>query len=341
MRLLVLFLGWTACTVESPDADGLACGPGTRAVEGVCQLADSPDASSLPFCGEPEILRNGRCVPPDPSALARLPFTAGQAVRIGQGYHGPFSHVGASAYALDFSVPEGTIVRAARAGRVTSVREDSDTGCGDVSCADLANSVEIDQGDGTFAEYLHLSFDGVLVEDGEIVARGQPIALSGNTGWSTGPHLHFQVRDILGASQPVRFAELLDTTGGVPFSGEPLVSDNEELAPPAVADWSTCPSDLFAFLGVMLDPGSSCSRVDGSAVLSGRVVVEDAAAVVGLYADGVYDTLCADPGASFVIEVPWTDLGYAGPALFTVGAADPETCQPVRGSSVGARVDVR
>ena len=47
--------------------------------------------------------------------------------------------------------------------------------------------------DGTFAEYFHLKKDGVLVKLGEEANRGDPLALSGNTGWSISPHLHFAV----------------------------------------------------------------------------------------------------------------------------------------------------
>ncbi|MEZ4239768.1 MAG: M23 family metallopeptidase [Myxococcota bacterium] len=296
-----------------------------------------------PPCTGDAFARNGGCADLGDAALdptlAWLPFTAGREVRVGQGFHGPLSHTGAAAYAVDFPVPEGTLVRAARAGRVASLREDSDAGCGDPSCAPLANSVVVDHGDGTFATYLHLQRDGVLVSDGDIVARGQPIARSGTTGFSTGPHLHLEVRDILGQSQPLRFAEF-EATGGTPYTGVAVTSANEEQPPPDAIGWSTCPPDLFAFLGVLLEPGLSCSRVEGRSVLRGEVLVPGAAAAVFLLDDAGLDRICAPPGP-FEVEVPWDALGYAGPAMFAVSAAAPDDCVPFRGTAVGALVDVR
>ncbi|MFH1211650.1 MAG: M23 family metallopeptidase, partial [Candidatus Woesearchaeota archaeon] len=46
---------------------------------------------------------------------------------------------------------------------------------------------------GEFSQYLHLKFKGSLVKTGVRVKKGQPIALSGNTGFTTAPHLHFIV----------------------------------------------------------------------------------------------------------------------------------------------------
>ena len=87
----------------------------------------------------------------------------------------------------------GAIVRCARDGVVAGVRQDSDRGGPGQSFVQDANYVLIRHADGTFGEYYHLKRDGALVKLGQHVVAGQPIALSGNTGETTGPHLHFDV----------------------------------------------------------------------------------------------------------------------------------------------------
>ncbi|MFN7130439.1 MAG: M23 family metallopeptidase [Myxococcales bacterium] len=82
---------------------------------------------------------------------------------------------------VDLSVPIGTTVRAAAAGTVRVARESKVNG----------RMVVVDHGDGMRTSYLHN--DELLVKRGDRVARGDAIALSGNTGRTTGPHLHYQV----------------------------------------------------------------------------------------------------------------------------------------------------
>ena len=112
-------------------------------------------------------------------------------------------------------MPEGTAILAARAGTVIHVREDSVSGGAGSRYADDANEILITHDDGTLATYLHLMPDGALVEPGDRVRAGDRIGYSGNTGWSTEPHLHFEVFTIDEAlelrSLPVRFATSLGT----------------------------------------------------------------------------------------------------------------------------------
>ena len=84
-------------------------------------------------------------------------------------------------YGLDIVVPVGTAVRAARAGRVLESRPDFARGWG--------WTIIIDHGDGWKTRYAHLSQN--LIRAGERVVRGQVIGRSGNSGRSTGPHLHY------------------------------------------------------------------------------------------------------------------------------------------------------
>ena len=135
-----------------------------------------------------------------------LPFAIDNEYKVSQGYNGNRTHQGKNA--LDFTMPEGTVVMAARSGLVVRVKENSDQGCGSSRCQKMGNLVTILHNDGSFADYLHLQYQGVTVELGDVVNTGDPIALSGNTGWSTGPHLHFMVQTTLKdgyASHPTVF----------------------------------------------------------------------------------------------------------------------------------------
>jgi murein DD-endopeptidase MepM/ murein hydrolase activator NlpD len=121
----------------------------------------------------------------------RLPYEKGLAYKIMQGYFGEFSHQ--DEYALDFDMPEGTNICATREGVVVAVKQDSDQGGSTKEFAKYGNYVCIVHNDGTFAKYFHFKQYGVIVRPGQNVARGEIIGLSGNTGWSTAPHLHFEV----------------------------------------------------------------------------------------------------------------------------------------------------
>lgn len=146
----------------------------------------------------------------DAATLYRLPFEAGQAFPVSQGYNGRLSHRGVNRHAVDFMMPEGTTVCAAREGVVVDLKESSNSGGPAKEFTDESNYVSIAHADGTIGEYYHLLPDGVLVEIGDRVEAGQPIALSGNTGYSTFPHLHFGVYSAADADQrqshPITFS---------------------------------------------------------------------------------------------------------------------------------------
>ena len=121
-----------------------------------------------------------------------LPYKIGPHEVI-QGAYGKFSHYPGSQdeEAIDWAMLVGTAVYPARPGTVIGLR--SDCAAGDVNRKGECNYIVLKHEDGTFAEYLHLKQDSVLVRLGDRVELSQPIALSGNTGFSTEPHLHFAV----------------------------------------------------------------------------------------------------------------------------------------------------
>ena len=140
-------------------------------------------------------------LPGDPSATPRdvtygLPVDENSSWHLGQSFHGGWSHNDEqNLYAIDLVVPEGTPVLAARRGVVMQVESGFDKAGGNrAKYAERANLVRIIHDDGTMALYAHLMENGVYVKVGERVGVGQQIAASGNTGFSSGPHLHFAVQ---------------------------------------------------------------------------------------------------------------------------------------------------
>ena len=162
--LLVLF----SC---SPDEENLC----TDSELGVnCQGADYIQNSDSPYV---------------------LPWEIGKTFSIGQGNCTEGSHsFGQLQFAYDINMPIGTEIVAMRSGIVVKVIESyEDLESGTVGLLDEANLINVKHDDGTEAQYVHLTLNGALKNEGDSVVQGEVIALSGNTGKTSGPHLHFQV----------------------------------------------------------------------------------------------------------------------------------------------------
>lgn len=115
---------------------------------------------------------------------------------------------------LDFSADPGTPILAAAGGMVTSTDVHPQYG----------NLLEIDHGNGLTTRYAHTQ--RILVKVGDLVKRGQQVALVGNTGRSTGPHLHFEVLVDGSLQDPAKFltAAPLTPTAAVPQAAPTMVS---------------------------------------------------------------------------------------------------------------------
>lgn len=109
---------------------------------------------------------------------------------------------------VDVAMPVGTIVKAMADGIVTAVKTTS---------GGYGKRVDIRHNDGSTARYAHLSNNN-MVKEGQRVSAGQPVALSGNTGSSTGPHLHMEFRDPSGALKD--FRSQIGKTAGKAFEGD-------------------------------------------------------------------------------------------------------------------------
>jgi murein DD-endopeptidase MepM/ murein hydrolase activator NlpD len=166
--------------------------------------------------GAPKIVYRYTWLAGDPASLHqperpyRVPFAVARGFTVSQAFPHSVTHVGAdSRHAVDIVMPIGTGVYAARGGIVFEVAGTNFRGGLDPDRdAAAANLLRILHDDGTYAEYAHLNRNSIRVKPGDSVSRGEYIADSGNTGFSSGPHLHFAVIRNLGMrveSVPVVF----------------------------------------------------------------------------------------------------------------------------------------
>ncbi|WP_425479252.1 M23 family metallopeptidase [Xanthomonas bromi] len=138
-------------------------------------------------------------VPGDPRATPQsvryqLPFRS-VPVQVAQGFGGHFSHADPpNWFAVDFAMPQGTPVLAARDGVVMQVQHDVVDNSPHDPAAGGGNLVRVLHADGSMALYAHLAHDGVAVRLGQAVRTGERLGTSGNTGFSTAPHLHFSIQ---------------------------------------------------------------------------------------------------------------------------------------------------
>lgn len=190
----------------------------------------------------------------------RIPFGGHESRPVSQGYGGAFSHKGAHRYAIDFAMPIGTPVLAARSGLVIGVTDGhTKAGIRDEFLS-KANAVLILHDDGTVATYAHLD-PGSGVREGMRVRTGDVVGFSGNTGFSSGPHLHFEVwkTDWNGevTTLPVRFHER--------ERGTVALREGESYAPGCNLRWIPCrPGDLPDNEPAAPDSGSALRSDDGS-----------------------------------------------------------------------------
>jgi murein DD-endopeptidase MepM/ murein hydrolase activator NlpD len=132
----------------------------------------------------------------DANARYQLPFAKDASFAVHQAFGGGYSHTDPyNFYAVDFAMPVGTAIRAARGGIVMEMESDFDgAGTNLQRYGDRANYIRVLHSDGTMAVYAHLDLEGNYVSLGQKIDAGDLLARSGNTGFTTGPHLHFVVQ---------------------------------------------------------------------------------------------------------------------------------------------------
>jgi murein DD-endopeptidase MepM/ murein hydrolase activator NlpD len=154
------------------------------------------------------------------------PFPLGQQYVISQGFDDGQTHSKPpNQYAVDIVMPIGTPVLAARAGRVIELEDNFHGGGQQDRYLARSNQVRVLHSDGSMAVYAHLQPNSARVRPGAMVATGQWIANSGNTGYSSGPHLHFVIQINAGMSlesMPFRF---FAPSGGTLIPGQQMMID--------------------------------------------------------------------------------------------------------------------
>ena len=163
-----------------------------------------------------------------PSSLYRVPFAVANDFPVTQAYPDVSTHnTPDSFHAVDMAMPVGTDIFAARGGTVIDVAYTNFRGGLDRERdAPASNLVRILHDDGTYAIYAHLSWNSIRVRAGDRVERGDYIADSGNTGFTSGPHLHFAVVRNAGTqpvSVPVEF-EGAGSSAVIPVRGNLLTA---------------------------------------------------------------------------------------------------------------------
>eukprot|EP00616_Rhizochromulina_sp_CCMP1243_P016258 CAMPEP_0118963296 /NCGR_PEP_ID=MMETSP1173-20130426/1261_1 /TAXON_ID=1034831 /ORGANISM="Rhizochromulina marina cf, Strain CCMP1243" /LENGTH=365 /DNA_ID=CAMNT_0006911619 /DNA_START=119 /DNA_END=1219 /DNA_ORIENTATION=+ len=186
-----------------------------------------------------------------------------------QGHHGWSTHKDTLAYAVDFRLPEGTPILASRRGVVAACADHFRLGGVDQVLRPRANFVAIQHEDGTYARYFHLKHQGVKVAVGEEVEAGDRIGLSGNTGYSSTPHLHFDVVDIL--PEDTAFLEFIvhDADGSSPCAAKP------EFIPAIMAAFSVPLTDQEAIHAevILADPPDARAPLNNADLVHGRAVL--------------------------------------------------------------------
>ena len=149
-----------------------------------CSVSNNPQRKEI------KLLQKG-IIKDDSSFVYQLPYEINKTHLLVQGYFSRYTHKNRAA--LDFKMKRGTKICAARAGVVVRVKDDGKKGGSNTKYRPDGNYIVIQHEDSTRTGYWHLKYKSTLVKVGDKVKQGQPMGLSGKSGYSYFPHLHFIV----------------------------------------------------------------------------------------------------------------------------------------------------
>ena len=149
-----------------------------------CSVSKNPQRIEI------KLLQKG-IIKDDSSFVYQLPYEINKTHLLVQGYFSRYTHKNRAA--LDFKMKRGTKICAARAGVVVRVKDDGKKGGSNTKYRPDGNYIVLQHEDSSRTGYWHLKHKSLFVKVGDAVKQGQVIGLSGKSGYSYFPHLHFIV----------------------------------------------------------------------------------------------------------------------------------------------------
>ena len=177
-------------------------------------LLASCSVSNNPLRKELKLLQKGK-LKDDSSFVYQLPYEENKTHLLIQGYFSHYTHK--HRVALDFRMKRGTKICAARSGIVVRLKEDGKKGGSSIKNRTFGNFVVVQHEDSSRTGYWHLQFNSVLVNVSDTVKQGQVIALSGNSGYTYFPHLHFIVWRNNKKGEWTQIGSRFQTSGGIRY----------------------------------------------------------------------------------------------------------------------------
>jgi len=201
-----------------------------------------------------------------------LPFSPDLHFRVTQGYDGKLSHNGDLTFSIDWTMPLKTPIYSARKGIIAEIVDGFGEGKFEKEYLDKANYIFVLHEDGTIGNYAHLHAGSINLKVGDIVNTGDFLGLSGNSGYSSAPHLHFNIfvpnNGYSYKTIPVKFKHYYNKNGEILKEGN-IYFHHDELELPE----KDLPIDIKNIKLCNEITNSECKTSDGIFTVRSRVIV--------------------------------------------------------------------